>query len=202
MPAMIRRAFDALRQRILGQEVTVYPSYGYADPYDPQAWIVPMRVWVHDNRDTPIVESAVERWAARHFAEDLGEPLSPDQKAQLEYVLAAFIADDKSDEHVAFRFSADPEQRVFQFAQPTTHNGVAEENFRFPSEFVHELRSQAAADAPWLGIEAFTTDGNGRGAGQIRFLERNGLSIISDIDDTIKVTHVPAGKKTVLRNTF
>jgi phosphatidate phosphatase APP1 len=28
------------------------------------------------------------------------------------------------------------------------------------------------------------------------------LSIVSDIDDTIKVTHVPAGKKTVLRNTF
>jgi phosphatidate phosphatase APP1 len=30
----------------------------------------------------------------------------------------------------------------------------------------------------------------------------NGLSIVSDIDDTIKVTHVPAGKKTILRNTF
>ena len=202
MPAFIRRAFGALRQRILGQEVTVYPSYGYADPRDPQTWIVPMRVWVHDNRDTPFVESAVERWAARHFAEDLEEPLTAEQKTQLEYVLANFIADDKSEEHVAFRFSRDPEQRVFQFAQPTTHNGVAEDNFRFPAEFVRALQSQTPAGDPWLTIEAFTADGNGRGTGHIRFLQRKGLSIISDIDDTIKVTHVPAGKKTVLRNTF
>jgi phosphatidate phosphatase APP1 len=51
-------------------------------------------------------------------------------------------------------------------------------------------------------VRARTTDGNGAGDGRILFLEPEGLSVVSDIDDTIKVTHVPAGKKTVLRNTF
>ncbi len=29
-----------------------------------------------------------------------------------------------------------------------------------------------------------------------------GLSVISDVDDTIKVTQIPAGSSTVIRNTF
>ena len=32
-----------LRTRLLGQEVTLYPSYGYPDPRDSETWIVPMR---------------------------------------------------------------------------------------------------------------------------------------------------------------
>ena len=38
-----RRVMNHLRTRLLGQEVTLYPSYGYPDPRDPMTWIVPMR---------------------------------------------------------------------------------------------------------------------------------------------------------------
>jgi len=40
------------------------------------------------------------------------------------------------------------------------------------------------------------------GTGHIRMIQPKGLSVISDIDDTIKITEVPAGAAIVLRNTF
>jgi hypothetical protein len=201
-PSFIRRKLGRLRQRLFGQEVTVYPSCGYLDQSDSTMWILPMRAWVHDNRDTPFVESTVERLAARHFAEDLGRPLEPAEKEQLEAILCFFIADDKNSEHVAFTFAADAERQVFTFTQPTGHNGVVEENFRIPAEFVERRLAAGRSEDGWLQVEAVTTDGNGRGKGRVRFLQPGGVSIVSDIDDTIKITHVPAGKKTVLRNTF
>lgn len=52
---VLRTLLHELRSRILQKEVTVYDSYGYRDPADDNMWVVPMRVWVHDNRDTPFV---------------------------------------------------------------------------------------------------------------------------------------------------
>src|SRR5688572_27584924 len=196
------KLFLELRSRILQKEVTVYDSYGYRDPADDSMWVVPMRVWVHDNRDTPFVEDAIENWAIRHFEKDLARPLAPDEKAQLRNCLANFIADDKSDEPVRFSFVDDATGTVFPFTHNTTHNGVIEENIRVPHELVRACYARQAGDDRWLEVEAGTGDTHGSGKGKIRFLEPEGLSVISDIDDTIKITHVPAGKRTVLRNTF
>lgn len=67
MSIRLRNLFSRLGKRVAGQEVTVYPSYGYRDPGDDSTWIVPMRVWVHDNRDTPFVELVIQDWAVEHF---------------------------------------------------------------------------------------------------------------------------------------
>jgi phosphatidate phosphatase APP1 len=128
--------------------------------------------------------------------------LQPAERARLDSILANFIADDKSNESVAFSFAGDAERRVFSFSQPTTHNGLVEENFRIPAALVERLLATGRAEERWCRIEAVTTDGNGRGPGCVRFLEPSGVSVISDIDDTIKETHVPAGKRAILRNTF
>ena len=39
-------------------------------------------------------------------------------------------------------------------------------------------------------------------AGRMRLIEPEGLSVISDVDDTIKITEIPAGPAIVMRNTF
>ena len=64
---MLARATSAIRERLLGQQITVYPTFGFRDPADGKRWHVPIRVWVHDNRDSPFVESEIERWAVRYF---------------------------------------------------------------------------------------------------------------------------------------
>jgi len=199
---VLRSLFQELRSRILQKEVTVYDSYGYLDPADEGMWVVPMRVWVHVNRDTPFVEDAIENWAIGHFEKDLERPLEPDEKAQLRTCLANFIADDKSGESVRFSFADDNTGKVFPFTHETTHNGVIEENIRVPDELIRACYARRADANRWLEVEARTNDAHGSGKGRIRFLEPEGLSVVSDIDDTIKITHVPAGKRTVLRNTF
>lgn len=187
---------------MLQKEVTVYDSYGYRDPSGAAVWLVPMRVWVHDNLDTPFVEEAIESWAIRYFEKDLERQLDSDEKAQLRACLVNFIADDKSDELVRFTFAEDAAETLFQFKEGTTHNGVVEEIIRVPDQLVRECYGRQSRESRWLEIDAQTGDGHGKGKGRIRFLEPEGLSVISDIDDTIKVTQVPAGKRTVLRNTF
>jgi hypothetical protein len=199
---VLRTIIGELRARILRKEVTVYNSYGYRDPADRNMWLVPMRVWVHDNRDFPFVEDAIENWAIGHFEKDLERQLTDDEKARLRSCLANFIADDKSDESVRFTFTDDAAGTAFRFTQNTTHNGVIEENIHIPDELVRACYARQAAGTRWLEIEAHTGDDHGSGKGRIRFLEPEGLSVISDIDDTIKVSHVPAGKRAVLRNTF
>jgi hypothetical protein len=191
-----------LKARIVGKQVTVYPSYGYRDPADETMWVVPMRVWVHDNRDTPFVEEMIERWAIGNFEADLQRPLEDDEKAHLLECLEGFIADDKSNESVEFSLADDPAGTVFRFRQHTTPNGLIEESVHIPDKLVRERYAHRADGGRWLKITARTSDGHGSGEGAIRFLESEGLSVVSDIDDTIKITHVPAGKRTVLRNTF
>ena len=198
----LRTIVDRLKAHILGKEVTVYDSYGYRDPSEASVWSVPMRAWVHDNRDTPFVENTIASWAIGHFERDLERPLDPDERAQLLACLANFIADDKSDEVVRFSFAEDAARTIFQFKERTTENGVVEEIIRVPDQLVGECYARQSRESRWLEIDARTGDGHGSGKGRIRFLEPEGLSVVSDIDDTIKVTQVPAGKKTVLRNTF
>jgi hypothetical protein len=198
----LKALFGELRARILQKEVTVYDTYGYRDPSDAATWLVPMRIWVHDNRDTPFVEEAIESWAIGHFEKDLERPLDDEEKTQLRTCLANFIADDKSDERVRFSFAEDAGATIFHFSKSTTHNGVVEEIIRVPDQLVSECYARQAHGHRWLEVDAQTTDGHGKGRGKIRFLEPDGLSVVSDIDDTIKVTQVPAGKRTVLRNTF
>jgi hypothetical protein len=188
-----------IRERLVGMEVTFYPTYGYREG---DAWLVPVRVWVHDNRDTPFVEDFIERKVRSHFEVELGRPLTDEEAKRLEACLENFIADDKHGEQVEFTFEDDPDGEVFRLANHTTHNGVIEETLRLPAVKIDGLLARETETPGWLKISARTADGNGAGEGSIRFLAPGGVSIVSDIDDTIKVTQVPAGKKTVLRNTF
>lgn len=202
MPGFINRLQEVvrdLRHRIVGKEVTVYPSYAYGKGDE---WVIPLRVWVHDNRDTPFVEETIERLAARHFEQDLDKKLSAEEKARLDACLANFIADDKSDEEVEFFFDADPAREVFPLKARTSPNGIIEEEVRVPTAKLAPLLEGKAGDARWLKVTATADGGNGSGSGAVRFLEPTGLSVISDIDDTVKVTEVPAGRRRVLHNTF
>jgi phosphatidate phosphatase APP1 len=63
------------------------------------------------------------------------------------------------------------------------------------------VREWAGGETPrWLGVTAVAE--GFEGAGRVRLASPEGLSVISDIDDTIKITEVPAGKRIVLRNAF
>lgn len=173
----------------MAKQLTAYPAYGYRDKEDASYWVVPMRVWVFKPRDFIVDDLAVELFERKLEAE-----FTPAEREVLKGRIANFIADDDSFERVEFRFEGDDE--VHRFEGRTDSNGLVEQTFRFPAARLEALRDARG----WLTYVA-RSDGE-EARGRVRLLEPEGVSVVSDIDDTIKVTNVPAGTETVLRRSF
>ena len=174
----------------MARQLTAYPAYGYRDKQDAGYWVVQLRVWVFKPRDFVVDDLAVEL-----FERKLDAEFTPAEREMLKGRIANFIADDDSFERVEFWFEGD-EQTVHRFEERTDSNGLVEQTFRFPADKLEPLRGAGG----WLTYVARSNDAEARG--RVRLLEPEGVSIVSDIDDTIKVTNVPAGTETVLRRSF
>jgi phosphatidate phosphatase APP1 len=111
-----------------------------------------------------------------------------------------FEDDDKSFEKVIIRFDADPEGKSYEFDKRSDANGIAELDLTLTDERAKQLLASQKSANQWLTFSAISDDHTGRG--RVRLIEPEGVSLISDIDDTIKITDIPAGRETVLKNTF
>ena len=169
------------------KEITVYPTYGYRTS---NTWTIPLRIWVHKPRHVDAVSDDLIRIL---LGEQSGGILPSEQEViRCRECVADFLADDDSGESVSFTF--DKGDKVYRFASRTDHNGLVEETFEAPGDY-----------AGWLTVTAEVKGGFGkvfRDTGRVRLLEPQGKSVVSDIDDTIKVSEIPAGGRIVLRNTF
>jgi phosphatidate phosphatase APP1 len=171
------------------KELTAYPAYAYRERQDENFWVVALRVWVHKRRDIFIDDAAVKL-----FERKLDAQLSAAERERLKERFADFIADDDYFEKVEFQLDGDSEE--YEFSSRTDWNGLVEETFRFPA-------AKASRLSDGSGFLTYIAKSDGAEArGRIRLLEPRGISVVSDIDDTIKVTEVPAGNETVLRRTF
>jgi len=109
------------------------------------------------------------------------------------------------------RFLVDNERRKrisIRLAGKTYPAGRSEPNGHFSAEVhltkaeVDELLRQGKARDGWLWFVAETRRGDDRRfLGRVRLIRPAGLSVISDIDDTIKITQV-RDRKAMLANTF
>mgnify|MGYP000850942467 CR=1 FL=1 len=175
--------------------VTFYTTYGYRQG---DAWVVPMRAWVHERRG--VAEKLITKVAA-----GMGK-LDPNKLANFRNRIQDFVADSESREVLVFAFDHDPEQQAFQVANPdgsfpkTDLNGLVQGVITIPDAKARELLARQGSQNGWLTYRA-TSQGHA-GTGRVRLIEAQGLSVISDIDDTIKLTQIPSGAKVVIRNTF
>ncbi len=184
------------------KRLTVYPTYGYRAAADDGRWHIPMRAWVRNELPIPYQDAAI-----RLCFDDEGG-LTEAGLLRLKECLKDFVAVDNEGEAVRFKFDGDPEGEEFRLSRKTDDNGLVVEEFDLPDETARRILaaqpSGAAGSGRWLRLSAETKglSGTARAAGVVRLLEPQGLSVVSDIDDTIKVTEIPAGKRTVLRRTF
>ena len=70
---------------------------------------------------------------------------------------------------------------------------------RLPAAAADQLLAAQSSTNGWL---TFHTGQDAPGTGSVQLLEPTGDSVISDIDDTIKIIEIPAGAEIVARNTF
>jgi hypothetical protein len=177
------------------ERVTVYPTYGYRDG---DGWKVPLRIWVHEPR--PLAEALVKR-----LAESIGA-VTEHERENLTVRMADIVADSESLEKVVFAFDNDPDGedwrvRAGDGGYPKSDlNGIVKGFIELDDRRAARLLAAQNSHNGWLTFRATSKDHSG--IGRARLIEPRGLSLISDIDDTIKITEIPAGGKVVVRNTF
>lgn len=182
------------------KQVTFYPTYGYQ--YDGN-WHIPLRIWVREPADFPLrMASKLIRRMLRNRAGL--DALTPEQKALFKHRTEAFIADQESFEYVRFVFDQDPEQTVFSLSDAagnnkTDFNGLLSGELVLSESKAAQILAAQPND-PWLTIRAVSK--HHTGVGRIRLIPPLGMSVVSDIDDTIKVTGFVEGSDAVLRRTF
>jgi phosphatidate phosphatase APP1 len=180
------------------KKLTFYPSYGYRAEGE-GAWRVPARAWVRNER--PMPPDALIRLCV----DDEGD-LTEGMLLRLKQVLRDFVARDNEGEEVSFRFDADSQGETFRLQGRTDNDGLIVEEFVLPDEVARRLAAaRGADDEPGvLRLTAETRGWSGTATAHsiIRLIPPEGLSVVSDVDDTIKVSEITRGKRTVLRRTF
>ena len=113
-----------------------------------------------------------------------------------------FVADDSSKDRVSFTFDG-LSGRPYDFQEPTSPNGLVRQEFKLHPEDEAAL-GEVGGESRWLSVSVRAEGllGAQEGDGRVVFPAAEGLSVVSDIDDTIKITEILAGLPTVLRRTF
>ena len=167
-------------------EVTMYPTYAFLQGTD---WIIPLRGWVHQNRRLP-----------DRVINELGQAILHCSDAELSNFSSRFddfLDDSRSQQAIAIQFDGDNQHHTFQLSDL---NGLIEMTMRLPAAVVEDLRARQNSGDDWLSFSVVSA--GHRGNGKVHLIGPKGLSVVSDIDDTIKVTEVPGTREVVLKNTF
>jgi hypothetical protein len=191
IPDFFRRLFER-KEKI----ITFYNTYGYKEEAD--AWTIPLRIWVHKRRSLSL--EVVARRVRHKMEADLERPLKDEEATRLKACLADFVADDDSREPLELVFDEDSNGAPYRLSRRTNLNGLIEEEIKLPVNKARELLARQGSKSGWLTLTALSESFQAKG--RVRLIEPEGVSVVSDIDDTIKVTEVPAGKKIVLARTF
>ena len=183
------------------ERVLIYDSYGYRKG---DRWTIPLRFWVHEDPD--LVRNAVVAGLRSRLAgiAEIDE-LTDTQRAIFAERAYGFIADSESREIVEVQFDDDPLETVHRLLDAngnsrTDRNGLIKGVLELSLGTAERLLSAQASVDGWLTMTVVSNDHHG--TGKIRLVEEFGLSVISDIDDTIKVTEIPAGRARVIDHTF
>jgi phosphatidate phosphatase APP1 len=171
-------------------QVQLFPSLAVPSD-DGRHWIVN----VHGDVSAPQPLSFSKRMllkllrrTMRATAEDFASPLFQER-------IRRFLAADRSGRRVAVRVG----DQIHKLPKKTRRNGHFQAALRVPDGLARDfVESAAIGGDKYLELEVV---GAAAATGRAYLLGHTGLSIISDIDDTLKHSYV-ACKRTLLTNTF
>lgn len=171
--------------------VQFYPSYAYQNP-DGRSWTVTVHGTVFEPEDNSIRRAVAIRLIRRAIPVEI----TGDQKALFERRVRGFLVDDERGKTVTIRLA----DRRFDL-DTSDSNGSIESTFTWqPSAKAYRQIQQAPGG--WLAYDVVTPHGDDRRFfGWVQFVGDRGLSVVSDIDDTIKDSQV-LNRDELLTNTF
>ncbi len=163
-----------------------------ARPAPEVGWFVPVEAWVHEPETSRVRAGLIEE--ALDLAFDI--ELDDESRPRFEQRLAPFLVDNERGERVVVRFFGDPAQRRIELPR-TEADGRARTEILIGADDAGRL----ARDGE-LRLIAVLPDGDARHiTGRVLLQGLLGVTVISDIDDTVKLTGVGDIQR-VLRATF
>jgi phosphatidate phosphatase APP1 len=167
--------------------VVFFPTFGHLAP-DGKSWQVPIRGWIYE----PRAAGAARRIIARLLRRTLGFHPSEVEKAIFRERTWAFLAANQRGKRIAVRVGQ--ETFVMKKSNARGHfTGLA--RMTLPAD-------EATPQARWMPFEALAgANGERVFGGRVCLIPETGISVISDIDDTLKISEV-GHLKALLANTF
>ncbi len=161
------------------EEVVLFATAAHRDG---EEWVVPLHGWIYERES----DSLWREGALRGLRRALGLP--DDQRAaRFATVAGWFLVDNERGKRIPVHVGS-----VEGILDRSAASGHARGLLRVPT---------VGAPAEWLTVETAARNGR-RFRGRVRLVAPSGISVVSDVDDTIKVTEVLAGKRRVLERTF
>jgi hypothetical protein len=170
----------------LEETVVFFPSLGRRA--DTGAWEIKIHGWVFEPERRSASLALLRKSLGIHNSEE-----NPVAKAIFNERIRLFLVDNERDKRVSIRLAG----QGFRLGK-SSPNGHFEERLRI---LATDLGSLADKNSP-ITFQALLPVGDTRTfQGEIHLLEDTGVSVISDIDDTIKVSEV-TDRQALLQNTF
>jgi phosphatidate phosphatase APP1 len=174
------------------EEVVFYPTYGRLSA-DGSAW----HLAIHGSIFEPEPNSAKRAAALAVMQRALGLPMNSAEAKTFERRMRAFLVDHERGKRMVVRLGS--QTYVVGRSEP---NGHFSGEIRLAAADAQDLLREATATAGWLPFEALTRPGDKRRfPGRVQLIGPTGLSVVSDVDDTIKISQV-RDRKALLANTF
>jgi len=172
--------------------VLFYPTYAYATE-DDKTWTL----LIHGSIFQPEQDSVKRTLLIAAMRRTLGvQPHSP-EAAILDQRLRPFLVDHKKGREIDIQIGS----TVARLGKSTSDGHIATQ-ILLPADKVPPAAGAQDAAERWLSFETVMPQGDQRRFfGRVLLVGRSGLSVISDIDDTIKISQV-RDRKALLANTF
>ena len=176
----------------LDEVVTFFPTAACRTP-DNQQWVIPIHGWIYEPETDSLKRKLLIEWMADAL------DLEPRDRATAIFRqrIRRFLVDNDEGKNVSVRIGP------YDF-----HVGRSGDNGHFSGKlrlFDHQVRSLGASVLQRNGrlrFHAILNQHDQRSfVGEVHLIEPEGISVISDIDDTLKWTHV-TDKEEMLENTF
>jgi Uncharacterized conserved protein (DUF2183) len=186
-------AFGSSDSPIKHDEVVVFfPTFGH-QVEGVLAWELLIHGWIHE----PEENSLIRRAAIESFRKALGLEKGDEASLIFRQRARAFLVDNKRGKRVSIRLG-----NVEYPVGRSRPDGHFHGTLRLSHGEVNRLVPEGQGMARHLPFQAVNRPGDNRVfAGTVQLIDPTGVSVISDIDDTIKITEV-VDKRAVLANTF
>jgi len=174
------------------ESVVLYPSFGHLEP-NGRYWRIYLRGFLHEPVALTFKKRLMLNFLSRMMnatPDDLESPLFRERSE-------GFLVGPRKGRWIVVRIG----RHVFPLRKTNRH-GHFFGKVRLTNDQIDELRDEGEIADGWLRYTLSTSDGDHREIdGVVHLAAPQGLSVISDIDDTIKHTEVLC-RKSMLANTF